>query len=206
MGQRIDPGPGRSLRDIALTQLDRIAHPDTKLDAPITNHVELTYADGSIIRGKLRQADSKRVIRATSFTETPVTSTLTGAATLSLNSPAPEGDVPATPSAQLITAVGKLSGHLTFDPPEAPLAWRPIGGTESLRIATKSQARIERSKGSFEEDIPYDPETYPDILPSQERRDHPMPSHSIQRNHSRLPIAVSNKQPDPVRACQSHRI
>ena len=71
-------------RDIDLEQVDRIVRPDIKLAAS-TDTAELTYADGAVVRGRVKQLNSERVVLQTAFAETPVTCALGGASTLRLN-------------------------------------------------------------------------------------------------------------------------
>jgi hypothetical protein len=151
-------------KDIDLAQLDRIARPDAKLDAPITNHFELTYTDGSLVRGQFIKADSEQVTLQTAFAKQPVTSTLAGAAMLRFNPPASKSDSRHEGSDQLFSAAGLLRGQLSFDHPDSPLSWKSAGAAASLRLANDCRGRIQRSKDSLEKEPAYDTEEFPSLI------------------------------------------
>ncbi len=115
-------------RDIDLDQVDRIARPDIE-SARAADTAELSYADGTVVRGRVQQLNSERVILQTAFAETPVTCALAGASALRLG-PLGSVDKPNEPSRhddQMSCASGRLRGRLTFEAAGSPLRWKPEG-------------------------------------------------------------------------------
>ena len=103
-------------RAIDLEQVDRIVRPGIKL-ARATEAAELTYTDGALVRGRIQQLNSERVILRTAFAATPVTCALAGASVLRLG---PLGferkpSQPGRDDDQLFFASGRLRGRLIFE-------------------------------------------------------------------------------------------
>jgi hypothetical protein len=78
-------------RSVDLKGIDRIIRPGIEL-MPTSEPAELTYADGSVLRGKVEQLKADRVILRTSFTDEPVTCALTGASQLRFGLTAETGE------------------------------------------------------------------------------------------------------------------
>ena len=72
-----------SRRNIDLTQVDRIIQPRAELTAT-GGLVELIYADGTVLRGRVEQPKTDRVMLQTTFADEPVTCMLAGASQLQL--------------------------------------------------------------------------------------------------------------------------
>jgi len=150
-------------RRIDLDEIDRIAGPDVKMTPP-TDVAELTYADGAILRGRVEQAYSKRVVLRTAFSQTPVTCTLAGASSLRFESAAAAGDSAGGERDQLFFASGRLQGRLSFDLAASPISWRPDGAAKSVRIGMVGGARIERGGERVAESPSFDVGEFPRVL------------------------------------------
>ena len=150
-------------REVALSKVDRIARPGVKL-AATANVTELTYADGTIVRGRVEQANSDEVMLRTAFSDTPVTCALAGASSLRFGPSAPESEPPSGDMDQLFTASGRLRGRLTFDLAGSPLSWRPEGAAKPLRLANTGAARVERNSQSVTQGPSFDTDKFPYVL------------------------------------------
>ena len=152
-------------RDIDLKQVDRIARPDINL-AQAVDSAELTYADGTVVRGRVQQLNSERVILATGFADTPVTCALAGASALRLGPLRSTGEPhePSRDDDQLTCASGRLRGRLTFEAAGSPLRWKPEGAAGPLRLADTGVARIERSRQRVSNEPCFRAEEFPHTL------------------------------------------
>ena len=149
-------------RDIGLEQVDRIARPGIELMA-MGEPAELTYSDGSVLRGRVEQLNTVRVILRTAFADEPVTCPLAGVSQLRLG-PTAETSEPGEDDDQLFYPSGRLRGRLSFEASSSPLRWKPAGAAESVRLAETSKARVERSSKRVSKGAPFDTEQFPDVL------------------------------------------
>jgi len=156
------PDADGTRRDIALEQVDRIVRPGIELMA-MGEPAELTYADGAVLRGRVEQLNTARVILRTTFADNPVTCALAGASQLRLG-PTAETSEPGEDDDQLFYPSGRLRGRLSFEAARSPLRWKSVGAAESVRLADTGGARVERGSKRVLKDAPFDTEEFPDVL------------------------------------------
>lgn len=163
-------GDGASVIDRAgtrhefdLAQLDRIARPDAQL-AVTPKLIELNYADGAILRGRIEQANSDQVTLRTAFSDRPLPCALAGASLLRFNASATQTTSSDKDMDQLYTAAGRLRGRLSFDLPGSPLSWQVPGTAKPLRLARGGAGRIDRSSQSVTQGASFDKDQYPHLL------------------------------------------
>jgi len=150
-------------QDVDVTTVDRIARPRVHLAAS-SAPVELTYADGAILRGRVEEANSDQVILRTSFSETPVTCALAGASMLRFAPSASGAKPPSLDSDQLFSPSGRLRGQLAFDVAGSPLGWKPEGAATSLRLTALGRARVERNSKRISYRASFEIDQFPHIL------------------------------------------
>ena len=96
---------------------------------------ELTYADGTVMRGKIEQLKADGVMLRTTFADEPVTCMLVGASQLQLGQTAEISD-PSKDDDRLFYESGSLRGSVLFEAKNAsPILWQPEGATASVRLA-----------------------------------------------------------------------
>ena len=150
-------------RNIDLAEVDRIIQPRVEL-ITIGESAELTYADGSVLRGRVEQLNTDRVILQTSFADEPVTCMLAGASQLWLGKTAKVSD-PSKNDDRLFYASGSLRGSVLFDGMDAsPILWQSMGATASVRLAPTGESGIERSSKRVSQGSPFDKERFPNML------------------------------------------
>jgi len=153
----------RTRRDVDLDKVDRIACPGVKLAVTI-NTAELVYVDGAVVTGRVERLNSDEVTLHTAFSDTPVTCALAGASSLRFCRPETEDTWLSRRSDQLLSASAQLHGRLSFDLAEAPVSWRPEGGTKPARLAGTGGARIERSSKAVTKDPSFDERAFGFVL------------------------------------------
>lgn len=116
------------------------------------------------MRGRIEQANSDKVVLRTAFSAKPVTCDLAGAFSLRFGPPASKSERPSTDLDQFYCAPGLLRGHLSFDLPESPLSWRPVGATKPFRLSSDGVARIERNSKSLTSGPSFDEREFPCVL------------------------------------------
>ena len=150
-------------RNIDLAGVDRIIQPRVEL-ITMGESAELTYADGSVLRGRVEQLNTDRVILQTSFADEPVTCMLAGASQLWLGKTAKVSD-PSKNDDRLFYASGSLRGSVLFDGMDAsPILWQSVGATASVRLAPTGESGIERSSKRVSQGLSFDKERFPNML------------------------------------------
>ncbi len=148
-------------RDVDLGEIDRIVRPDIEL-GDVWGPSELTYPDGSVLRGWVEALDRDRVTLRTAFADEPVGCALAGASRLNFGSRSStdEGDEFAD---RLLHSAGRLRGRLSFSGQDgSPIGWQVVGGARPAPLVLGGGARIQR--GIRPTSTTYDREAYPDVL------------------------------------------
>ncbi|MEO2006568.1 MAG: hypothetical protein ABGY41_21015 [Candidatus Poribacteria bacterium] len=149
-------------RDVDLREIDRLVRPDLELGA-VGGPAQLTYADGSVLRGSVEGLNGDRVTLRTAFADEPVASVLAGASRLEFGS-APERDEEEYED-ELVYSTGTLRGRISFDGQDGSLIqWQVVGGVEPVPVAFGGGTHIRRGRGSVSSAGAYDREAYPDVL------------------------------------------
>jgi hypothetical protein len=149
-------------RDVDLREIDRLVRPDLELGA-VGGPAQLTYADGSVLRGSVEGLDQDRVTLRTAFAAEPVASVLAGASRLDFGS-APESDEEEYAD-ELVYSTGSLRGRISFDGQDGSLIrWQVAGGVEPVPVALGGGTHIRRGRGIVSSAGAYDREAYPDVL------------------------------------------
>ena len=150
-------------RNIDLAEVDHIIQPNTELTA-MGGPAELTYADGSVLRGRVEQLEADRVILRTAFAAEPVTCMLAGASQLQLG-PTAEISHPNKNGDDLFYTSGSLRGSVSFDGNDAsPILWQSVGAKAPVRLAHTGEYGIERSSKHVSQGSPFDKEQFPNML------------------------------------------
>ena len=150
-------------RNIDLAEVDHIIQPNTELTA-MGGPAELTYADGSVLRGRVEQLEADRVILRTVFAAEPVTCMLAGASQLQLG-PTAEISHPNKNGDDLFYTSGSLRGSVSFDGNDAsPILWQSVGAKALVRLAHTGEYGIERSSKHVSQGSPFDKEQFPNML------------------------------------------
>ena len=152
-----------SRRNIDLTQVDRIIQPRAELTAT-GGLVELIYADGTVLRGRVEQPKTDRVILQTTFADEPVTCMLAGASQLQLGQTAETRDS-SKDADHLFHASGRLRGNVLFDGKDAsPILWQSVGAKAPVRLAPAGEYGIKRSSKRVSQESLFDTERFPNML------------------------------------------
>ena len=152
-----------SRRNIDLTQVDRIIQPRAELTAT-GGLVELIYADGTVLRGRVEQPKTDRVILQATFADEPVTCMLAGASQLQLGQTAETRDS-SKDADHLFHASGRLRGNVLFDGKDAsPILWQSVGAKAPVRLAPAGEYGIKRSSKRVSQESLFDTERFPNML------------------------------------------
>lgn len=125
--------------------------------------VELSYRDGSILRGQIVGFAPDQIFLRTAFSETSVASALGGVVILRFDR---EGSTARPSSAEtdrLFFAPGHLRGTLVFGVAGSPLGWKLEGADTPLRLRPTAGLRVERNPGRVAIGASYDCERYPHV-------------------------------------------
>ena len=152
-----------SRRNIDLTQVDRIIQPRAEPTAT-GGLVELIYADGTVLRGRVEQPKTDRVMLQTTFADEPVTCMLAGASQLQLGQTAETRDS-SKDADHLFHASGRLRGNVLFDGKDAsPILWQSVGAKAPVRLAPAGEYGIKRSSKRVSQESLFDTERFPNML------------------------------------------
>ena len=152
-----------SRRNIDLAQVDRIIQPSAELTAT-GDFVELTYADGTVLRGRVEQLKTDRVILQTTFADEPVTCMLAGTSQLQLGQTAETRDS-SKDDDHLFHASGRLRGNVLFDGKDAsPILWQSVGTKTPVRLAPTGEYGIKRGSKRVSQESLFDTERFPNML------------------------------------------
>ncbi len=150
-------------RNISIADIDRVLQPRVEPIA-MGEPTELTYADGTVMRGKIEQLKADRVILQTAFADEPVTCTLAGASRFQLGQTAEISD-PSRGDDHLFYAGGSLRGNVLLDGKDAsPLLWQSVGATAPVPLAHIGEYGIERSSERVSKGSPFDKKRFPHML------------------------------------------
>ncbi|MYH83296.1 hypothetical protein F4009_02920 [Candidatus Poribacteria bacterium] len=137
-------GTDGTRQNIDLQQVSRIVQPgipSTALDQPVT----LKYPDEVVLRGKIIQVNSERVILQTVFADDPITCSLAGASRLHFDTN-PKTNGMAQNTDMLFHAAGNLRGRvlLTQNRGILSIQWQSLGALKPVRLANNRAAHIRR--------------------------------------------------------------
>ena len=150
-------------RDIDLQQIDRVVQPGITLKTTV-QPTTLTYIDGTVLRGQITQLNSDSIQLQTAFVDDPITCSLAGASLLKFES-TPQTQVPVEDYDKLFYESGSLRGHISFDSKDvASLRWKPVGASESVRLANARGTRVERALQRVSKQKPFDTAQFPHLL------------------------------------------
>ncbi len=149
-------------RGVNLDEIDCISGPGGAWDAT-PGSVELVYADGDRIRGRIASANSDRVVLRTAFSAAPVTCSLVGVSSLRFGSPA-ESTSPSRHSDRLFCALGEIHGQLAYDLAGSPLSWRSAGNAPPVGLAVTGGAHVERNERAVAKKPSIDVELFPCVI------------------------------------------
>lgn len=150
-------------RPVALEQVDRIVRPEAEL-AATSRLPELTYADGSILRGVVERVSSDQVVLRTAFSETPVRCALAGASFLRFRPAGGESPPTRRSADELFLASGRLRGRLSFAFRESCVSWVPEGAAGPVRFGAIGGARVALRRKSLTTRSYFDEQKYPFVL------------------------------------------
>lgn len=151
-------------RNIDLAGVDRIIQPRVELIAPRYIGAELTYTDGSVLRGGVERLNTDSVILRTTFADEPVTCMLAGISQFQLGQTAETNDS-SKDSDRLFHALGNLRGSVLFDGKDAsPILWRFVGAKAPVRLALTGEYGIERISKQVLQGASFDKERFPNML------------------------------------------
>lgn len=150
-------------RDIDLQQIDRVVQPGITLKTTV-QPTTMTYIDGTVLRGQITQLNSDSIQLQTAFTGEPITSSLAGASLLKFESTT-KTQTPVEDYDKLFYESGSLRGHISFDSKDvASLRWKPVGTSESVRLANARGTRVERALQRVSKQKPFDTAQFPHLL------------------------------------------
>ena len=151
-------------RNIDLAEVDRVIQPKVEPLAVSESTAELTYADGSVLRGKVEQLEADRVILRTTFADEPVTCMLAGASQFRLGQAA-ETHNPSKGDDHLFYPLGSLRGSVSFDGKDAsPILWQSVGAKTPVGLAYTGASGIERDSKRVSQRSLFDKERFPNML------------------------------------------
>ena len=131
-------------QDIDPQQVSRIVQPGIP-SAALDQSVTLKYPDEVVLRGRVTEINSERVILQTAFADDPVTCSLAGASLLHFDTNhKTKGTVQNTD--MLFHAKGNLHGRVLFTQNRGVLSiqWESLGALEPARLANNRSAHIRR--------------------------------------------------------------
>ncbi|MYB95736.1 hypothetical protein F4054_15845 [Candidatus Poribacteria bacterium] len=131
-------------QDIDPQQVSRIVQPGIP-SAALDQSVTLKYPDEVVLRGKVTEINSERVILQTAFADDPVTCSLAGASRLHFDTKhETNGTIQNTD--MLFHATGNLRGRVLFTENRGILStqWESLGALKPVRLANNRAAHIRR--------------------------------------------------------------
>ena len=150
-------------RDIDLQQIDRVVQPGITLKTA-AQPTTLTYIDGTVLRGQITQLNSDSIQLQTAFVDDPITCSLAGASLLKFESTT-KTQASVEDYDKLFYESGSLRGHISFDSKDvASLRWKPVGASESVRLANARGTRVERALQRVSKQKPFDTAQFPHLL------------------------------------------
>lgn len=156
-------GTDETRTDADIRQVDRVVMPGRRLKK-VDQHMALTYIDGAVINGQVKQLNTDRAIIQTNFAEESITCSLDGVSELRLES---KGNIkqPIDAYDKMFFPTGSLRGQVIFDTNiKSSIMWLPIGSTEPVRIANNLSPRIERNNKHVSRLHQFDVKTYPHLM------------------------------------------
>jgi hypothetical protein len=150
-------------RNINIAEVDRVIQPRVER-IPMGEPTELIYTDGAVLRGKIEQLKTNRVILQTAFADEPLTCVLTGVSQLQLGQTTETSD-PSKYDDSLFYESGSLRGNLSFDGKDgSPILWQSVGAKASVRLAYIGEYGIQRSSKRVSKGSAFDKEKFPNML------------------------------------------
>ena len=150
-------------RNIDIARIDRIIQPKAELTSR-GGPAELTYADGTVLRGRVEQLKTDRVILRTMFADEPMTCMLAGSSQLRLGQTA-ETRNRSKDDDHLFHALGRLRGNVLFDGKDASsILWQSVGTKAPVRLAPTGKYGIRQSSKRVSQESLFDTERFPNML------------------------------------------
>ena len=151
-------------RDVDLGEIDRIVRPDIELSA-VVGPAEVTYPEGSVVRGRIEGLDADRVALRTAFADELAHCVLAGASRLRFGPADETAEAAEVYEDGLFHSSGSLGGRISFDGEDGQLVrWQVAGGVSPVPVALAGGARIQRGSRTVSTAAAYDREAYPDVL------------------------------------------
>lgn len=150
-------------RNINIAEVDRVIQPRVER-IPMGGPTELIYTDGAVLRGKIEQLKTDRVILQTAFADEPVDCVFTGVSQLQLGQTTEISD-PSKYDDSLFYKSGSLRGKVSFDGKDgSPILWQFVGAKSPVRLAYTGEYGIERSSKRVSKGSPFDKKQFPNML------------------------------------------
>ncbi len=151
-------------RDVDLGEIDRVVRPDIELSA-VVGPAEVTYPEGSVVRGRVEGLNGDRVALRTAFADEAVDCVLAGASRLRFGPAGETAEAAEVYEDGLFHSSGSLGGRISFDGKDGQLVrWQVAGGVSPVPVALAGGARIQRGSRTVSTAAAYDREAYPDVL------------------------------------------
>ena len=161
-GYVLDDDGNRHAVDIQ--QIDRVVQPGVAL-VEMEYPVALTYPDGAVLRGKIAQVNSDRVLLQTAFANEPIECMFAGASMLRIESRGPKNNDQIKDEDRLFHPLGNLRGRVFFDIEDGSfIRWRPVGASKTVRLANSRSVHIERNNRRASKVYPFDTSQFRHIL------------------------------------------
>lgn len=161
--------------DLDIQQIDRVVQPGAAF-VEREHPVALTYPDGAVLRGKIAQVNPDGVLLETAFANEPVDCAFAGASLLRVESGSPKNHGEIEDEDRLFHPSGNLRGRVLFDVGDKErkmnevhqslpfIRWKPVGASESVRLAQVRRAHIERNNRRASKMYPFDTSQFRHIL------------------------------------------
>lgn len=146
-------------RSVKIDELANIIINDGKTIEQEESPTSLAWKEGGYLSGTISSIQEDRVAIKTSYSPTPIESSLAGIQRITFPKIA---EIPKNVD-QLFFSGGSLRGQLVIDAGgDSPVRWTPIGGVNASSLSNEGDARFVR--GEKGEEISFDPTVWPDIL------------------------------------------
>jgi thiol-disulfide isomerase/thioredoxin len=136
-------GPSGEPKSIAVDQLVSVELGNETAKPDDTPHVQLTYHDGTLVRGTLDSIEGDTITLKPTYGGQLLTARLAGASELKFN--AMESGADQRASDLLVVSGAKLHGTLApAGPSGSALGWKPVGAADAVPLHAAGPARIVR--------------------------------------------------------------
>ena len=149
--------------DADIKQVDRVVMPGRRIKKS-DQRMALTYIDGSVINGQVKQLNTDSVLMQTDFAEESIACSLDGVSELRLESTS-KIKQPIDAYDKMFFPTGSLRGQVKFDTNEkSSITWLPIGTSKPVRIANNLSPRIQRNNKHVSRLHQFDVKTFPHLM------------------------------------------